>query len=126
MRNFRNLIVWQKSMELFVEIYKISNLLPSEERFNLVVQIRKDVVSISSNIAEGCSKSSDIHFKKFLEDAIGSAFELESQLIGTAMVYPNLKEHIEKTFPLLTEIQKILNALIEKLKPKSTDLTPNS
>jgi len=117
MRNFRNLIVWQKSMTLFVEIYKISNLLPTEEKFNLVVQIRKDVVSISSNIAEGCSKSSDIHFKKFLEDSIGSAFELESQLIGTSMVYPNLKEPIENVFPLLTEIQKMLNALIEKLKP---------
>lgn len=117
MRNFRNLIVWQKSMTLFVEIYKISNLLPPEEKFNLVVQIRKDVVSISSNIAEGCSKSSDLHFKKFLEDSIGSAFELESQLIGTSMVYPKLKEPIENIFPLLTEIQKMLNALIEKLKP---------
>jgi four helix bundle protein len=116
MRNFRNLKVWQKSMTLFVEIYRISNLLPSEERFNLVVQIRKDVVSISSNIAEGCSKSSDIHFKKFLEDSTGSAFELESQLIGTSMVYHKLKETIENVFPLLTEIQKMLNALIEKLK----------
>jgi len=104
-------------MALFVEIYKISNLLPAEEKFNLVVQIRKDVVSISSKIAEGCSKSSDLHFKKFLEDSIGSAFELESQLIGTSMVYPKLKEPIENIFPLLTEIQKILNALIEKLKP---------
>ena len=54
-------------MELFVEVYKISNLLPSEERFNLVVQIRKDVVSISFNIAKGCFKSTDPHFKKFLE-----------------------------------------------------------
>jgi four helix bundle protein len=92
-------------------------LLPAEEKFNLVVQIRKDVVSISSNIAEGCSKSSEIHFKKFLEDFIGSAFELESQLIGTTMVYPKLKEPIENIFPLLTEIQKMLHALIEKLKP---------
>jgi four helix bundle protein len=107
-------------MDLFVEIYKLSNLLPAEERFNLTVQIRKDVVSISSNIAEGCSKSSDIHFKKFLEDSIGSAFELESQLIGTSSVYPKLKEEIEKIYPLLTEIQKMLNSLIEKLKPGSS------
>lgn len=119
MRNFRKLTVWQKSMELFVEVYKISNLLPSEERFNLVVQIRKDVVSISSNIAEGCSKSTDTHFKKFLEDAIGSAFELESQLIGTSLVFPKLTEDIERVYPLLTEIQKMLNAFIEKLKTKN-------
>ena len=65
MRNFRELIVWQKSMNLFVEVYKLSNLLPSEEKFNLVVQIRKDVVSISSNIAEGCSKSTNAHLKNF-------------------------------------------------------------
>ncbi|MBK8609007.1 MAG: four helix bundle protein [Chitinophagaceae bacterium] len=100
-----------------MEIYKISNLLPVEEKFNLVVQIRKDVVSISSNIAEGCSKSSDLHFKKFPEDSIGSAFELESQLIGTSLVYPRLKDDIEKVYSLLTEIQKMLNALIERLKP---------
>ena len=104
-------------MTLFVEIYNISNLLPSEEKFNLIVQIRKDVVSISSNIAEGCSKSSDIHVKKFIEDALGSAFELETQLIGISMVYPKLKEPVENVFSLLTEIQKMLNALIEKLKP---------
>jgi len=116
MRNFRNLIVWQKSMTLFVEIYSFSNLLPPEERFNLVVQIRKDVVSISSNIAEGCSKSTNAHFKKFLEDSIGSAFELESQLTGITLVFPKLKEKIERIFPLLTEIQKMLNALIESLK----------
>ena len=116
MRNFRKLTVWQKSMDLFVEIYRISNLLPSEERFNLIVQIRKDVVSISSNIAEGSSRSTDLHFKKFLEDAIGSAFELESQLIGTSLVYPNLKTSIEKVYPLLNEIQRMLNAFIEKLK----------
>lgn len=116
MRNFRELIVWQKSMDLFVEIYKLSSLFPPEEKFNLFAQIRKDVVSISSNIAEGCSKSTNKHFKKFLEDSIGSTFELESQLIGTTFVFPKLKEVIEKIFPLLHEIQKMLNTFIERLK----------
>lgn len=103
-------------MDLFVKVYQLSNLLPSEEKFNLVVQIRKDVVSISSNIAEGCSKSTDAHFKKFLEDSIGSAFELESQLIGITLVFERFKENVEKILPLLHEIQKMLNAFIEKLK----------
>ncbi len=116
MRNFRNLSVWKKSMDLFVAVYKFSNHLPVEEKYNLCSQIRRDVVSISSNIAEGCSKSSDIHFKKFLEDAIGSAFELESQLIGMVLVFPHLKENAESLFPQLNEIQKMLNAFIEKLK----------
>lgn len=116
MRNFRELIVWKKSMNLFVEVYELSNKLPKEEKFNLVIQIRKDVVSISSNIAEGCSKSTNAHFKKFLEDSIGSAFELESQLIGITMIFPELKETVEKIFPLLYEIQKMLNTFIGKLK----------
>jgi four helix bundle protein len=120
MRNFRKLTVWQKSMKLFVEVYEISKLLPAEEKFNLVVQIRKDVVSISSNIAEGCSKSTNAHFRKFLEDSIGSAFELESQLIGITLVFPFLKSNVEKLFPLLEEIQKMLNAFIEKLKQLET------
>ena len=118
MRNFRKLIVWQKSMELFVEVYNLSKLLPPEEKFNLVVQIRKDVVSISSNIAEGCAKSTDAHLRKFLEDSIGSAFELESQLIGITLVFPHFKDDVEKIFPLLYEIQKMLNAFSETLKTK--------
>lgn len=71
MRNFKNLVVWKKSVNLLVEVYKLSRLLPAEEKFNLIVQIRKDVVSISSNITEGCSKSTDAHFKNFLEISIG-------------------------------------------------------
>ena len=55
-------------------------------------------------------------FKKFLEDSIGSAFELESQLIGMTLVFPKLKDATEKIFSLLTEIQKMLNTFIEKLK----------
>jgi four helix bundle protein len=116
MRNFRELIVWEKSMKIFVDVYELSKLLPNEEKFNLVVQIRKDVVSISSNISEGCSKSTNAHFKKFLEDSIGSAFELESQLIGITLVFPKLKGEVEKILPLLNEIQKMLNKFIEKLK----------
>lgn len=116
MRDFRKLLVWQKSMELFREVYRFSNLLPQEEKFNLTVQIRKDVVSIASNIAEGASKSSSLHFKKFLEDAIGSAFELETQLMGIAMVYTHLEGEVQKILPALTEIQKMLNGLIEKIK----------
>lgn len=103
-------------MNLFVEVYKLSDLLPQEEKFNLIGQIKKDVVFISSNIAEGCSKSTNKHFKKFLEDSIGSAFELESQMIGATLVFPKLKETIEKMFPLLHEIQKMLNTFIERLK----------
>ncbi len=116
MRNFRNLTVWQKSIVLSVQVYELSRTFPPEEKFGLTNQLRRAVVSISSNIAEGCSKSTDAHFKKFLEDAIGSAFEVESQLVITSQVYTHLQENIEKLFPLMKEVQKMLNSLIEKLK----------
>lgn len=116
MRNFRNLTVWQKSMCLAEEIYKVTQLFPGEEKFGLTMQLRRANVSIASNIAEGCAKPTDAHFKLFLENAIGSAFEIESQLLIAARVFVNLKENIEKILPVINEVQKMLNSLIEKLK----------
>lgn len=116
MRNFRNLIVWQKSFDLSVKIYELTKLFPSDERFGLISQLRRASISIISNIAEGAPKSSDLHFKKFLEDAIGSAFEMESQLLISCQIYPHLQKSItEITLPLLIEVQKMLNSMISKL-----------
>jgi four helix bundle protein len=116
MRNFRNLIVWQKSILFSIQIYEITRLFPPEEKFGLVSQLRRAAVSIPSNIAEGCSKATDAHFKKYLEDAIGSAFEVETQLLITCRVYTHLQENIEKLLPLMNEVQKMLNSMVEKLK----------
>lgn len=116
MRNFKNLMVWLKSMTLAEEMYKLTQLFPSEEKFGLITQLRRASVSIASNIAEGCATSTVAHFKKFLENAIGSAFEIETQLLIAARVYVDLKENIEKILPVINEVQKMLNSLIEKLK----------
>ena len=81
MRDFRELIIWQKARGLVKEIYQITASFPAKERYALCSQIQRAVVSIPSNIAEGSSRRSEIDFARFLEIAQGSAFEVETQLI---------------------------------------------
>ncbi len=81
MRNFRELEVWKESIEIVKKVYSITNAFPSNEKFGLVSQMNRCRVSIASNIAEGCSRKSEIDFARFLEISIGSSFELETQLI---------------------------------------------
>ena len=75
MRNFKELIIWQEAMDVAVHAYDFCKYLPVEERFNLISQIQRASVSIPINIAEGCSRSSQRDFKRFIEIGIGSGFE---------------------------------------------------
>jgi four helix bundle protein len=79
MFNFEKLEAWRKSIELADLVYRVSRSFPSDERFGLTNQLRRAAVSISSNLAEGCSRSSKIDFARFVELATGSAFEAASQ-----------------------------------------------
>ncbi|MES2689802.1 MAG: four helix bundle protein [Bacteroidota bacterium] len=79
MRDFRTLDIWKDGMSKVVSTYKIVSTFPMDERFGLRSQMSRSAVSIPSNIAEGCSRHSEIEFKRFLEIAIGSAFELETR-----------------------------------------------
>ncbi len=76
--NFKKLLIWQESLELVIETYEITKNFPSEEKFGLSSQLNRCSVSIPSNIAEGTSKSSEKHFKNYLETSLGSAFEWET------------------------------------------------
>lgn len=80
MRNFRDLEVWQSSVLFVKRIYTITSTFPNEEKFGLVSQINRCGVSIPSNIAEGCSRSSQKDFSRFLQISLGSSFELETQI----------------------------------------------
>ena len=80
MRNFRKLEVWNLSMDLCTEVYQFTKSFPKEELYGLVSQIRRCSVSTPSNIAEGSSRDSEKDFARFLQIALGSAFELESQI----------------------------------------------
>jgi four helix bundle protein len=103
MHNFEKLKIWQKAMDVAVEVYNVSLLLPNDEKFNLIHQIKKCAVSIPSNIAEGSGRNSNKEFIQFLGIANGSTFELITQLI------------LAKRLNLVNEkiIQSIINQLVE-------------
>lgn len=115
MHNFKELRVWQMSVELATDIYQLTNSYPNNEIYGLTSQIRRCSVSVSSNIAEGAGRFSKKEFRHFLNIAYGSAFELETQLI----ISKNLKYVDDDTFePLnnkITDIQKMLYKLIESI-----------
>ncbi len=119
MRNFKNLIVWEKAMNLVKKIYLITSKFPDSEKFGLVSQMRRCSVSIPSNIAEGTSRNSDLDFKRFLEISIGSAFELETQLMLTNSLEYVTNDDFKICQEELIEIQKMLNGFILKLIKKS-------
>jgi len=81
MKDFKKLEVWQRGIKIVELAYKLTKLLPNEEKFNLTSQINRSAVSIPSNIAEGSSRRSEKDYFRFLEIALGSCFELETQLI---------------------------------------------
>jgi four helix bundle protein len=80
-RNFRNYKVWQDAVDYASKVYKVTSEMPWFEKKGLCDQLQRAVVSISSNIAEGAAKPSDIEFAHFLDTALGSAFEVETQLL---------------------------------------------
>lgn len=116
MRNFRKLKIWEQGIEIVKEVYKISQKLPSEEKFGLKSQITRAAVSIPSNIAEGSSRNSEIEFKRFLEISMGSLFEVETQLIIIQELNLIDSEELKNIFVKLEEEAKMINGLINKIK----------
>ena len=116
MRNFRELEIWKRSFELVDKVYEHSKGLPNDERFGLVSQIRRSAVSIPSNIAEGCSRRTNKDFARFLEIAIGSSFELETQLLIIQKRAMLDKQKLEPIISELNQVQKMMNAFRSSLK----------
>lgn len=98
---------------LVKSIYSLSTLLPSEEKFGLISQIRRSAVSIPSNIAEGASRTSNKEFAYFLEMAYGSCFELETQMLLCVDIDFLPKDTIDLVIAELQEIQKMIYKLIK-------------
>lgn len=109
---YKDLIVWQKSFELVIEIYKITEEFPREEIYGLTSQIRRSAVSIPSNIAEGKLRGSDKEFRQFLLIAFGSGGELETQLSIAKRLLKTNKLDYTRIDPLLAEVMKMLNKMI--------------
>tara|TARA_R110002051_G_scaffold180913_4_gene250419 strand:+ start:1643 stop:1921 length:279 start_codon:yes stop_codon:yes gene_type:complete len=90
--------------------------LPSEEKFGLKSQISRAAVSVPSNIAEGCSRNSEVEFKRFLEIALGSLFEVETQLIMSEELKFLDSKDLKSIFELIQKESKMINSLISKIK----------
>ncbi len=115
MRDFRKLEIWNKGISVVKEIYSLTKKLPDSEKFGLISQMQRCSVSIPSNIAEGCSRNSEIEFKRFLEIAIGSTFELETQIILCVEIDFLKMESVHSLLVELNTLQKQLNSLISKI-----------
>ena len=114
--NFRELQVWQKSMELVVLIYQLTAQFPKEEKYGLTSQIQRCAVSIPSNLAEGSGRVSDKEFQHFISIAMGSAFELETQMI-LAFRFKYITESQFAVFEALVKpVQKMCFGLYNSLE----------
>ena len=113
--SYRDLVVWQKGIELVVEIYTLTKYFPKEETFGLSSQIKRSAVSIPSNIAEGRGRGTRKDFVQFLRIAYGSGSELETQLVITQRLGLVTKKELEKADALLGEVMRMLNVMIKKL-----------
>jgi four helix bundle protein len=114
LKSYKELTVWQRSIDLVAEIYKITKQLPKTEAFGLCSQMQRASVAIPSNIAEGYQRNHKMEYIQFLGIANASSAELETQLLITKRQYTMVDTN--KANSLLLEIQKMLRRLIEVLK----------
>lgn len=112
--SYKSLIVWQKAIELVVEIYRLTKHFPKEEIFGIISQMRRAVVSIPSNIAEGFGRKSLKEYSQFYSIAYGSALEIETQLIISKKLQFVSDEEFAKSETLLTEVIKMLYVMVYK------------
>ena len=118
MNRFKNLNIWKRAVALATEVYKLTQKFPDEEKYGLISQLRRCVVSISSNIAEGAGRNTDKDFKRFLSIAYGSSYELETQIIIAANLEYVEKLQCEKLCNEINELQKMIYSFSAKLGKK--------
>ena len=116
LQDYRNLKVWSKADELALAVYKTTSLFPKEERYALTTQIRRSGASVGSNIAEGSGRSGNGDFGRFLHIAMGSACELESQLLlARDLNFLNEESYLSLSTQV-NEVKRMLSSLLAKVK----------
>ena len=114
--NFKELTVWKKSVDLTVLIYEVTRSFPDIEKFGLVSQIQRSCVSIASNIAEGCGRVSIKELKHYVSISMGSAYELETQIILSSKIGYITVEKLNSLSILITEVQRMLFGFYNSLQ----------
>lgn len=117
MHNYKQLKVWEKAIDLVVDVYKATAEFPNEEKYGLISQMRRSAVSIPSNIAEGAGRNSDKEFCHFLSHAHGSSFELETQIIVSQKLELITQDISNELCPKVNEVQRMNYTLQQKLNP---------
>ena len=117
-RNFREYSVWKEAVDYATFVYEITGKLPWFEKKGLCDQLQRAAVSISSNIAEGAARSSDAEFTHFLDYALGSAFEVETQLLIAKNIGYMDETQYEELLSKLASIERQLNGLISSIRKK--------
>ncbi len=118
MNNFQNLKVWQKSRVFTKEAYLVLQKMPIDERYGLTSQLKRAIISISSNIAEGSGRNTDADFSRFLDISLGSCYEVESQFILAFDLNFISDSEYEIMKELINEIEKMLIGLIKSKRKK--------
>ena len=117
-RNFREYPVWKEAVDYATFVYEITGKLPWFEKKGLCDQLQRAAVSISSNIAEGAARFSDAEFTRFLDYALGSAFEVETQLLIAKNIGYMDEAQYEELLSKLASIERQLNGLISSIRKK--------
>jgi len=116
-RTFRDLIAWQRAMDLAIEVYKVTLRFPSDEKFALTTQIRRAAVSVASNIAEGQGRGTGKEFAKYLRIARGSLQELETQLLIARRLEYVTEDELNSVLQVAMEVGRLSSGLQKSLKP---------
>jgi four helix bundle protein len=119
MESFKDLIIWQKGMDLVSDVYELTKSFPKEELYGLTSQIRRAAISIPTNIAEGWGRGTTKNYIQFLEIARGSLYELNTLIIISHNLKYIIQENCGTIETKINEIGRMLNALITKLDSKT-------
>lgn len=118
-RSYKELIVWQRSIELATATYRLTSTFPKHEQFGLISQMQRASISIPSNIAEGRCRRTKKDFTRFLHIAYGSGAEIETQMLIAQQLGYGEAIHFKEVQSLLDETMKMLNSMLHRLKAKS-------
>lgn len=116
MKNFKELRIWQKGMDIAVQSFQLTNEFPSTEKFGLVSQINRSGVSIPANIAEGSSRNSEKDYARFVEISLGSSYELETHLLIAQRLNFGKEKPIVSLLEEVTDEQKMLLGFLGKFR----------
>jgi four helix bundle protein len=126
LKSYKDLLVWQKSLTMVKLIYELTHRFPQDERFGLVIQMRRAAVSVPSNIAEGQSRHTRGEFIQFISHAEGSLAELDTQLLIAIELCFCSPSQAEGLLSLVDELQRMLNGLRQKLATRPSSLATHA